>query len=349
MKNRIFFFALLVGLFASCGEKNPPELKNYSEEFDYVWHVLDANYPYFDYVTLDMDSAYRKYMRIAKKVTHPYNFGILMSAFSLEFGDPNVDIRFPDKAQGTPYRLSTKDYPAINLFPNELYIGGQINEESASGECTNIGPMLFKQVYRPTDLGRKTYPLIVCSGANRVSEIAKQQLFQALSSLSTSSVEGLVLDLRCNRNIDTEFIQKLLPYFYEAGSHQLYEYRSNTSTADETYAIEGNGVLANMPIAVIVNESTIGECSWFARILKPRSNVAIIGRANAGPGCLRTLSDEYEGVAVKYPSARIETFYDPLVPEVFVEWEGSDDTVLASKGYTIDYCLAAALDFIDAQ
>lgn len=346
---RILFFAVVVGLFASCVPD--PEFNDYTKEFDYVWQTLDANYLYFDYVTLDMDKAYKDYMRRAKEVKSQYFFGEMIQDFLVELGDPNLDVNYPGQAQAFAYRIPTNDYPARNLFSNDLYIGGTFSDEIAAGECINIGPMLFKQVYRTTE--RKLYPLIVCMSYLRVSENIEQQSRQALSSLSVFPYEGFVLDLRCNRGIDAEFMQKLLPYFYEEGTHQLYAFRSTSSSDEETYTIEGNGMFANIPIAVLVNESTTGEASWFARVLKSRSNVAVVGRANAGPGCLSAVSEEYEGVSVEYPSTRIETFYNPLVPEIFVDWAGSNDEkdlLLFGGNYPdkIDYCLVAALDFIDS-
>lgn len=354
MRRFILFFALVIGLFCSCRPR--PEVilpeSEYPECFDHVWKTLDANYPYFDYVTLDMDKAREKYMQLAEEVRHPRIFGDLLFAFLKELDDPNTHVRFPEQAHSYAYNIPTKDYPAINLFANDLYIGGTMQDELEKGTCMRIASVLFKIVYRNS--GSNVYPLIVWTSRDHIHDTIQQQILATLPQCMNTLTKGMVLDLRTNRSSSVDFAEKFVPYFYEPGTHHLYEYSNNSSTDKQTYTIEGNGLLANTPIAIIVNESTTGECSWLARVLQSRENVAIVGRADGGPGCLHTQSEDYKGVSVKYPSARIEkdgqTFYDPLVPEILVEWEGNDDPITGNRGYpdNIDYCLVAALDFIDS-
>ena len=71
MKQSIFYFALLLGFFSSCQPSIDDILKNndYAKSFDHVWQTLDANYPYFDYTTLDMDKKYKEYIRRTEEVS----------------------------------------------------------------------------------------------------------------------------------------------------------------------------------------------------------------------------------------------------------------------------------------
>lgn len=354
MKRSIFYFALIVGLFSSCQPSTDDILKDndYAKSFDHVWQTLDANYPYFDYVKLDMDKKYQEYIHRTEEVRDAKGLGTLLDDFLKEFDDPNVLVDYPEQAWSIAYNIPTKDYPANNLFANDMYIGGTMQDELEKGTCKCIGPMLFKIVSRNS--GRNIYPLIVYTSHTYIHDTIQQQILATLPQYINTLTKGLVLDLRTNRFSSVDFVEKILPYFYESGTHQLYAYSSNSSTNAQTYTVVGNGVLAKIPIAILVNESTTGECSWLARVLQSRENVAIVGRADGGPGCLHTQSEGCNGVRVAYPSARIEkdeqTFYDPLVPEILVDWEGNDDPITGNRGYSdnIDYCLVAAMDFIDS-
>lgn len=357
MKRFIFYFALIVGFFSSCQPSIDEILKenDYAKSFDHVWQTLDANYPYFDYTTLDMDKKYNEYIRRAEEVSDAKELGRLLDDFLKEFSDPNILVDYPEQTWSIAYNIPTKDFPAYNLFANDLYVGGEMQDELENGTCTRIGPTLVKWVYRTTSNGgQNLYPLILCTNQTYIHDTIQQQILATLPLLANTPIEGIVLDLRCMRFLDVDFIEKFVPYFYEPGTHHLYEYSHNSSTDKQTYTIEGNGLLANTTIAIIVNESTTGEFSWLARVLQARENIAIVGRAEGGPGCLHTQSAGCNGVKVNYPSARIEkdgqTFYDPLGPEIWVDWVGNDDPVTGNRGYpdNIDYCLVAALDFIDS-
>jgi hypothetical protein len=357
MKRSIFYFALIVGFFSSCQPSIDEILKenDYAKSFDHVWQTLDANYPYFDYTTLDMDKKYNEYIRRAEEVSDAKELGRLLDDFLKEFSDPNILVDYPEQTWSIAYNIPTKDFPAYNLFANDLYVGGEMQDELENGTCTRIGPTLVKWVYRTTSNGGENlYPLILCTNQTYIHDTIQQQILATLPLLANTPIEGIVLDFRCMRFLDVDFIEKFVPYFYEPGTHHLYEYSNNSSTDKQTYTIEGNGLLANTTIAIIVNESTTGEFSWLARVLQARENIAIVGRAEGGPGCLYTQSAGCNGVKVNYPSARIEkdgqTFYDPLVPEIWVDWVGNDDPVTGNRGYpdNIDYCLVAALDFIDS-
>lgn len=364
MMKQSVLLALLLGLLSACQPSVEDILKenDYAKSFDYVWNTLDANYPYFDYVTIDMDKkseSYENYIRRTEKITDTHEFRKLLHDFTEEFNDPNIILNYSSQGISCLNLITSKDYRASNLCATDKYIGGQYEEELNNGECAIEGPFLFKWVYREmTNGSRNIYPLIVCfpSGEIRPDSIA-DNILQKLTYYSSliqyyPSTKGIVLDLRCCYCFDSDFIQKLAPYMFEKGKHELYP---SPASSNVPYTIEGNGLLANIPIAVIVNEGTIGESSWLARVLQPRENIAIVGRANAGPGCIRVTSEEKNGISVTYPSARIErdgtTFYDPLVPEILVDWAGGDATVLGVQGEysdNLDYCLSAALDFIDS-
>ena len=357
MKRSIFYFALIVGFFSSCQPSIDDILKDndYAKSFDHVWQTLDANYPYFDYTTLDMDKKYKEYIRRTEEVSDAKELAWLLDDFLEEFRDLNVLVYYPELGGSSTYTMLTRltrDFPAYNLFANDLYVGGEIQDEFENGTLIHVGPMYLKKVYR--NGGQNIYPLIICTNQTYIHDTIQQQILATLPLLANTPIEGIVLDFRRMQYLDVDFIEKFVPYFYEPGTHHLYEYSNNSSIGEQTYTIEGNGLLANTAIAIIVNESTAGEFSWLARVLQARENIAIVGRAEGGPGCLHTQSAGCNGVKVNYPSARIEkdgqTFYDPLVPEIWVDWVGNDDPVTGNRGYpdNIDYCLVAALDFIDS-
>ena len=99
MKRFIFYFALIVGFFSSCQPSIDEILKenDYAKSFDHVWQTLDANYPYFDYTTLDMDKKYNEYIRRAEEVSDAKELGRLLDDFLKEFSDPNILVDYPEQ------------------------------------------------------------------------------------------------------------------------------------------------------------------------------------------------------------------------------------------------------------
>jgi hypothetical protein len=362
---RILFFAVVVGLFASCEPRinDILEESRYAQGFDFIWQTLDANYPYFDYRTLNMNKEYKRYIRaIADEETEEGYHNALLS-FLCTFGDPNIGINYRSRdfkyVFTFPYDIPVKDYAAYNLYTNDIYAGVLFEDDPISPE-TFMDDIHVKFVQRKLSDGRlKNYPLLICGvGASSVNQ--HQSESEKMMAIMTSAMMmeyikgGVVLDFRCSSSFNSVFAQKIVPYLFESGQHELYT--SILSGKELSYTIGGNGMYAQVPIAIIVNEATGGECSWLARILKDRPNVAIIGRANAGPGCISTVA-EGNGVRLLYPDFRMEkdgvSFYEPLEPELLVDWAGSndeEDIKMFGGNYPdkIDYCLVAALDFIDS-
>lgn len=349
---RILFSLTIVLLLASCTQPEVPTITHeneYAQCFADMWDILDAYHSYLEELGINRNDIYKRYLSAAAEVATPTQFTKLMNAFVQEIGDPNIIIDYNHQFIQCPTKV--KDYPAFNLVSGDLYTGNLWSEDGAY-----TYPFYTKSVSRThANDSRSNYQLLLFGDYTWKSptQAQKDSLYTYLSSLSDRATDGLILDLRGSYYIDFTSIRDILPYFYEKGTHTICEYQTSPTAETETCTIEGNGILANLPISIIVNERTMGEWALFARILQDRDNVAIISRSNGGAGCMHGRFGFPLGVELCCPMYR--TFvsqtacYSPFKPEVFVEWEGTESEH-GNLGYTdnIDYCIAAALDFIDS-
>ena len=355
MKQILFSLTILL-LLSSCTRLPGTEVPSITYESEYtqcfaeIRDRIDYYHPYLEELGIDKNDIYQRYLSASKEVDNSTQFTSILYAFVQELGDANIIIHYNNKFIQCPTKV--KDYPAFNLTSGELYTGNLWSEDG-----TYTYPFYIKSVSRTHSKDSCSNYQLLLSDAYTWECFTKAQeesLHTYLSSLSDRAIAGLVLDLRGAYYIDFRFIRNILSYFYETGTHTIYEYQASPTVEIETCTVEGNGILANLPISIIVNERTIGEWALFARILKDRDNVAIISRSNGGVGCLHgRFGFSLLGVELCCPMLR--TFvsqvacYSPLKPEVLVDWEGTESEY-GNLGYTdnIDYCLAAALDFIDS-
>lgn len=328
---------------------------DYAVRFDDMWEVLDMYYPFFDYIDADFDSLRVTTIKRMKNVSSDEQFARVVQQFCKEMGEPDIYFTAGDSLY-KGYSIATQDCQAILAGEQ-----GAFASYSASGN-SNIQTewCAFNTLLRSTDDSAIVYGLMLPLYYTK-AYLPKEQVEQLKQFiLSHSDIQGLVLDIR-NRDIMTS-ITILLPYFYEQGRHVVCTYNERAAideniplsqqrdSLSKTYECTtiGNGLLSDMPIAIIVNEATSGEYAWLAHVLAERDNVAIISRTYGGGGSQKY--NMYHGKQhIISPCIRSVTAnyvcYEPLQPDIPVNWEGYGANLY--NPYTEDMCIGAALDFID--
>lgn len=328
---------------------------DYAVQFDDMWEVLNMYYPFFDYMDADFDSLRITTIRRMKNVSSDEQFASVVQQFCREMGEPNIYFTVGDSLY-KGYYISTQDCQALQAGEQ-----GSFASYSASGNSNILTEWCaFNTLLRSTDNSTRVYGLMLPLYYPK-TYLPKEQVEQLKQFvLSHSDIQGLVLDLR-NRDIMTS-ITILLPYFYEPGRHVVCTYNRRAAIDDNIPLSQqrdslgkpyecttiGNGLLSDMPIAIIVNEATSGEYAWLAHVLAERDNVAIISRTCGGRGS-QSSNMYYCKQHIILPCIRSVTAnyvcYELLQPDILVKWKGYG---LSHYDPNIeDLCIEVALNFID--
>ena len=327
----------------------------YAVQFDDMWEVLDMYYPFFDYMDADFDSLRITTIKRMKNVSSDKQFASVVQQFCREMGEPDIYFTAGDSLY-KGYSIATQDCQALQAGER-----GSFASYSASGNSNILTEWCaFNTLLRSTNDSTRVYGLMLpLYYPKYVSWEHIERLKEFV--LSYPDIQGLVLDIR-NRDIVTP-AYRLVSCFYETGTHvvctsttraaideniPLSQQRDSLGKAHE-YRIVGNGLLSDIPIAIIVNEATTGEYAWLAHILAERDNVAIISRTYGGGGCesINTYYGNIQHIILPYSRSVTANYvcYEPLLPDIPVAWEGYELNHYDPN--TEDMCIVAALDFID--
>lgn len=144
-------------------------------------------------------------------------------------------------------------------------------------------------------------------------------------------LEGLILDLRFGGGGSIEVLNQFLGHFFEAGSRP-YAMRNSLNNDDAPYLSPRDPNLSNLPVAVLVDESTIDIMVWLAASLKERPNTVLIGQASSENGFSYQAETLRDGSEFFFPNTILvvrneDGDYLPLengrvTPDVLVEGNG---------------------------
>lgn len=184
----------------------------------------------------------------------------------------------------------------------------------------------------------------------RFRENTGRQVFDALEQLNRFDLLALILDLRLNSGGSAEAAAAAAANFLTPGAP--FRHVDDGSGARIEHAIpetENRLPLDDLPMAVLVDEQTVGEAEALAAALQQSGRATLLGVATYGDGHeydFVTLSD---GSALYVPTARWYTPNGqwlgdaPVQPDIFVEY-GETPTGAGGESQ-----FNAAYDFLDRQ
>jgi carboxyl-terminal processing protease len=148
---------------------------------------------------------------------------------------------------------------------------------------------------------------------------ADQTFYNALTKAMDQNAKGIVLDLRDDPGGYLEVAVDISGYFLKPGTLVVSEAdRNGTST---TYTASGNGALANVPMAILINGGSASAAEILAGALHDDRQIPLVGEKSFGKGTVQTLEPLADGSAIKLtiahwvlPSGRILD-HDGLVPD----------------------------------
>ncbi|MDP3764509.1 MAG: S41 family peptidase [bacterium] len=160
-------------------------------------------------------------------------------------------------------------------------------------------------------------------------ETAPFEFRKTVLDVLRSPADRIVLDLRNNPGGYLEVSQDIAGWFMESDSVVAIEDFGN-GTPSKKYLANGNSVLKNMPIVVLMNEGSASASEILAGALRDNKKVKLIGAKSFGKGSVQQLENMREGTSLKVTIAKWLTpsgksiMQEGLEPDVKIEFTKDD-------------------------
>ncbi|HVM76627.1 MAG TPA: S41 family peptidase [Candidatus Paceibacterota bacterium] len=152
---------------------------------------------------------------------------------------------------------------------------------------------------------------------------ADSAFYDALTKAVNANAQGIVLDLRNDPGGYLEVAVDLAGYFVKPGTPVVKEV--GRSVPEQDYAATGNGALAAMPMAILINNGSASAAEILAGALRDDRKIPLIGEHSFGKGTVQQLEPLADGSAIKLtvahwvlPSGQILDFGVGLQPTYYV-------------------------------
>ncbi len=173
----------------------------------------------------------------------------------------------------------------------------------------------------------------------------------ALQKAVDNNARGIVLDMRNNPGGYLEVAVDLAGYLLKPGSQVVKEVGRTVPT--QNYTATGNGALATMPMAILINGGSASAAEILSGALHDDRNIPLVGEKSFGKGTVQQLENLPDGSSLKItvahwvlPSGRILD-HDGLVPDYPVTL--SDADIAAGKDPQLDKALQIVQQAIASQ
>jgi len=136
---------------------------------------------------------------------------------------------------------------------------------------------------------------------NVIAASTSDEVVQAVSDLKKRDVEVFVLDLRDNFGGLLEAGVDIARLFLSQGIVIEQQYRGQTI---ESFKVEHEGLLADIPLAILVNQHTASAAEIIAGALQQQGRARLIGSSTYGKDTIQLVFDLEDGSSLHVTSAR---------------------------------------------
>ena len=150
------------------------------------------------------------------------------------------------------------------------------------------------------------------------SEKASSDFSKAALGILDSPAQKIILDLRNNPGGYLEVAQDIAGWFLERNQIVTIEDFGEESKKKE-YKSQGNKILLNYPLVVLINEGSASGSEILAAALRDNRGVVIIGERSFGKGSVQVLEELRGGSSLKITVANWLTPKGELITEVGLE------------------------------
>ncbi len=254
--------------------------------------------------------------------------------------------------------LAVEGVPVGNATPSE--VGDRIKGEEGTkvllelqrtGEPEPIELEVFRgNVERPSVTRRLTQGGIAYIRIDGFRDNTGHQVFDALEELRQYDALALILDLRFNPGGSGEAAAEVAALFLPPGGlFRTIEGRDGIPAEQALPELERRLSIDEVPVAVLVDNRTVGEAEALAAALREADRATLVGLPTFGEGSIYDLVSLSDGSAIYIPTQRWSTpggswLGDrPLQPDIVVEYE----EVLEGPGGEMQF--NAAYEYLDSQ
>ena len=184
----------------------------------------------------------------------------------------------------------------------------------------------------------------------RFRENTGRQVFDALEQLNRFDLLALILDLRLNSGGSADAAAEAAAHFLTPGTpFRIMEDGTGARIEHAIPETENRLPLDDLPMAVLVDEQTVGEAEALAAALQQSGRATLLGVATYGDGHEYDFVILSDGSALYIPTSRWYTLNGqwlgdaPVQPDIFVEY-GETPTGAGGESQ-----FNAAYDFLDRQ
>lgn len=131
------------------------------------------------------------------------------------------------------------------------------------------------------------------------------EMLVALTQLSQEGMEQVVIDLRDNAGGYMISAIKMVDEFLPRGSKILYT--EGRKSKREDFVSSGRGGYQDLPLVVLINESSASAAEIFAGAIQDNDRGMVIGRRSFGKGLVQKQIDFHDGSMIRLTIARYYT------------------------------------------
>lgn len=153
-----------------------------------------------------------------------------------------------------------------------------------------------------------TYMLDATTGYMRIKNFGENTHGEMLASLTNLTVQGannLVIDLRDNTGGYLDSAVRMLEEFLK--QNQLIVYTEGRKSPRKEYRCHGKGKYQNIPLVVLINESSASAAEIFAGAIQDNDRGTIVGRRSFGKGLVQQQIQFPDGSMIRLTIARYYT------------------------------------------
>lgn len=159
---------------------------------------------------------------------------------------------------------------------------------------------------------------------NRFAQNTHQELVDALRALKAKGLKKLILDLRWNPGGYLDQAFRMANEFLKPGVKVVYT-KGRRSESDESFIAKGNGEFQNIPIIILVSNSSASASEIVAGAVQDHDRGLIVGETTFGKGLVQRQFDLADGSAFRLTTARYYTPSGRLIQRPYTSGESEED------------------------
>lgn len=206
----------------------------------------------------------------------------------------------------------------------------QRDEEEELKEVVLIRDTIIVKSVEVSFKNTKGAKLIAVLKLSRFGERTKEEWGMAVSEVSSSDSQGIILDLRNNPGGFLEGAVFIASEFLDGGNVVLQE---NAQGEKVAFKVERAGKLTKVPMVVLINKGSASASEIVAGALQDRDRAKLVGEKSFGKGTIQQAQDLANNTGIHItvakwltPKGRWVNEIDGLEPDITIKADKEDPT-----------------------